>query len=757
MQAFVRRAQPHQIPGVEDWLASLLHARGVQDAAQAEAFLSPRLEALHDPLCMQGMAQAVALIRELGGRKARAVVYGDYDVDGLCAAVIAEEALRAAGLKTMVYIPDRHTEGYGINADAVRKLAPQAELLLTVDCGITAVDEVALARELGLRVIVTDHHQPPDVLPPADAVINPLLGGYAFPGLCGAGTAWKLSCALHGLTFSGRQLDLAAMATIADMVPLLEENRIIAFHGLKALEATNRPGLLALMRAAGLTPGQRVSADRVGFGLAPRLNAGGRLTTAQDALQLLRTTRDEEAEALAQRLDDINRERQQQERQVIDQAEALLAGENLLHAHSIVLCGEGWNSGVVGLAAGRLAEKYGFPTVVLTRDGDAATGSGRTAGGIDLYEALKACGDLFTRFGGHRAAAGMTLSADNVPLLRQRFDQAVRSQLGGRPLLPQVYYDVPIDLADVQTGVIERMDSLAPFGIGNPAPAFLLENVDLASARRVGADGRHLKMALRARGQLRDGIAFGLGDRAEGMPPQLDAVVRLSLNEYAGRVSPQFQLQAYRAGEQAFLPDPAGEQRALLQDLAAIASNVSRLPARAEEWPGGDVPLRGTLLLCRTHDTAQQMHQRWPQLGVASGDYADRRGSSAVLYRVPLAAIQAPCDALVFCDGLLGEVEAAWAAECFPEARLYAMPRAAAMEGLLAPLRLSVDELRQAYVQARRGDSLLALGWTPARAHAAALILQELGLARLEDDRLHLLPMTKRDPADSLLYCLLQS
>lgn len=756
MQSFIRRAQPHQIPGYEDWLASLLHARGITDAAQAQAFLYPSLDALHDPMRLQGMPQAVALIRELGARKARAVVYGDYDVDGLCASVIAEEALRATGLKTVVYIPDRHTEGYGINADAVRKLAPQAELLLTVDCGITAAEEVALARELGLRVIVTDHHQPPDTLPPADAVINPLLGDYPFPGLCGAGTAWKLSCALHGLAFAKGQLDLAAMATIADMVPLLSENRIIAAHGPTALGATRRPGLLALMRAAGMTPGQRVTTDRVGFGLAPRLNAGGRLNTAQDALQLLRTTRDDEAETLAQRLDDLNRERQQQEHQVIDQAEDLLAQENLLHAHSIVLCGQGWNSGVVGLAAGKLAERYGFPTVVLTEEDGVATGSGRTAGGIDLYEALKACGDLFVRFGGHKAAAGMTLPLDNVPALRRRFDEAVRAQLGGQPLVPQVYFDAPLSLADVRTDTIQRLEMLAPFGIGNPAPAFLLEGVQLASARRVGADGRHMKMALRAGNELRDGIAFGQGDRAEGMPPQLDAIVRLSLNEYAGRVSPQFQLQAYRAGEQAFVSDPVGEQRALLQDMAAIVSNISRLPARAEAWTGEEVPPRGTLLLCRTADTAQHMHRRWPQLTTAAGTYADRRGSSAVLYRVPLDAIDAPCDTLVCCDGLLGEAEAAYMAQMFPEAKLYFMPRTEALDGLLASLRLSVDDLRLAYVQARKDGHLLNLGWQPMRAHAAALILQELNLVTLEGNLLRLLPMTKCDPADSLLYHLLQ-
>ena len=323
VRRFVLRSQSAQVPGYPDWLGRLLRARGVRTPEEAQAFLNPSIDQLHDPLLLRGMGEAVALIRQLGARKARAVVYGDYDVDGLCAAVIMEEALKAAGLRTTAYIPDRHSEGYGLNREAVEKLAGQAELLVSVDCGITAEEEAALARRLGLRVIVTDHHQPPAQLPQADAVINPLLGSYPFPSLCGAGTAWKLSCALEGMHFAERQLDLAAIATIADMVPLLGENRVIAALGLSALQHTRREGLKALIAATGLEPLQPISSDRVGFGLAPRLNAGGRLTTVQAALQLLRSASQQEAQALAGELSELNRERQAQQAQVTEEAELL--------------------------------------------------------------------------------------------------------------------------------------------------------------------------------------------------------------------------------------------------------------------------------------------------------------------------------------------------------------------------------------------------------------------------------------------------
>lgn len=755
MRQFVRRGQPFSIPGYEPWLSLLLHARGIDTPDAAEAFLRPSLSALHDPMLLSGMGQAVRLIKELGGRGARAVVYGDYDVDGICASAIAWDALTAAGLKTVVYIPNRHTEGYGINEEAVRQLAAQAELMLTVDCGITAVREAELARSLGLRLIITDHHRPPEVLPPADAVINPLLGDYPFPYLCGAGAAWKLGWALHGQEFASKQLDLAALATIADMVPLLDENRIIASFGLEAMRTTQRTGLRALMKVSGLEEGKAVSADRVSFGLAPRLNAGGRLATAKLGLDLLTSSRPQEAAELALQLDAINAQRRQEEQRVIEEARTQAAGMNLLRTHSLVVWGEGWNSGVVGLAAGKLAEAYGLPTLVLTLDGGKATGSGRTAGDLDLHAALSGCADLFDRFGGHKAAAGMSLDAAKLEALRSRFEEQIVLQLDGRPLLAQVSYDAELELSDITRANIEKLEQLAPFGIGNPSPAFLLKDVERLFARRVGADEKHLKLSLRKNAEVREGIAFGMGEKLEGMPPALNAVVRLSNNAFRGQVTPQFELVDYQAGERAFEENPGKEADTLLADFEA-ALKFGQRPAARLDPPGENFGPQGTLLLCRSFETACRMRALYPDFDVASGSYASPRGISAVLYNVPLEKIDAPCDRLCFCDGSAGALEAALAADRFPEAALCACPPSRQLRDLFTALRLSLDELREIYVQFRAGHGIMDVGRSRHRAMAAALIFMEIGLARLEQGRLELLPVKKADPRDSLVFQCLQ-
>ena len=754
MRQFIRRSVPFTIPGYEPWLSRLLYARGINNAEDAENFLNPSLNLLHDPLLLSGMKEAVGLIRELGARGARAVVYGDYDVDGICSSVIAREALEKAGLKTVVYIPDRHTEGYGINEEAVRKLAGQAELMLTVDCGITAVAEAALAKELGLRLIITDHHTPPELLPQADAVINPMLGDYPFPSLCGAGVAWKLSWALNGLDFAQKQLDLAALATIADMVPLLSENRVIVAFGLKKIKDTQRLGLRALMKVSGLEEGMAVSADRIGFGLAPRLNAGGRLATAQDGLDLLMSKRSEEAAELALRLNDINTRRRREEEWVIKEAREQMREMDLLHAHSLVLHKDGWNSGVVGLAAGKLAEQYGLPTIVLSLDGDKATGSGRTAGGIDLYAALNACADLFTRFGGHKAAAGMSLDKENIAELRQRFEQAVVGQLNGRPLIAQIHYDAELSLRDITRGNIERLEMLAPFGMGNPSPVFLLEEVERAYGRRVGADEKHLKLSFKEGGEIREGIAFGMGDRLDSMPPSMRAAVRLSNNEFRGKVTPQFELVDYQAGERAFDNKPDTELDTLLSDLEVISARQPSLGARVEQ-PGEVIGFQGRLLLCRSYETACRMREMYPDYDTASGFYTDPRGASAILYNVPIHKIEAPCEALYFCDGLAGEAEAALAAERFPGAALYAFDRTKELEALLSSLRNSMDELRKIYVQFRAGHGIIEAGRSPHSARAAALIFAEIGLIELKEWKISLKPGIKADPSKSVVFdCL---
>lgn len=756
MQTFIRRGQEHKIAGYPDWMASLLYARGVTTAAEAQAFLNPSAAQLLPPEGLHQLPQAVQLIRQLGQQRARAVVYGDYDVDGLCAAVIASEALKEAGLQVSIYIPDRHTEGYGLNEDAVRTLAQDADLLVTVDCGIKALHEVQVAKDLGMSVIVTDHHQPGEQLPAADAVINPLLGDYPFNTLCGAATAWKLSMALHGWAFAEKQLDLAAVATIADMVPLLGENRVLAALGLQKLANTPRVGLSALKAAMGLEQGVPVSADRVSFGLAPRLNAGGRLTTAQDALSLLTATDAAQAHELALKLNQVNADRQQEERQVIDQAEQLLDGVDMLNGRSIVLYQEGWNSGVVGLAAGRLAEKYGYPAVVLSQQGERCTGSGRSAGGLDLYAALSDCKDLFLRFGGHRQAAGLSILTENVPAFAARFDQAIKAQLDGRPLLKQIAYDAPLDLGDVSLDMIRGLNALAPFGIGNPGPAFLLEDVQVQAARAVGAEGRHLKLSLRAQQAALDGIAWQMGEYADGLPPRLRAVVKLDINEYQGRQSPQAQVTAFQAGAEAFTADPARERQAVLRDLQGMAGNDTLFDVEVSAFSQEDpLPEQGALLFCRCFDTAQAMRKRYPAFHTATGAFRDRRGSSTILYAASLADVEAPFSHVVLCDGPIAAGEAALAAARFPGARLLLSPRSDALKAHLANLRPTVDELRQAYVHLRNGGQLYTLPGTREKAQAMGLMLRDMGLIDLNGQQVNLLAPSPTEPVRSALYQLL--
>ncbi len=755
MQEFIRRAQANHLPGYEDFLSGLLFARGVRTSAEAEAFLHPSLEALHDPFLLQGMDEAVRMIRLLGKRRARAVVYGDYDVDGIASSVIAQEALRAAGLKCIVYVPDRHQEGYGLNIEAVRHLSSQAELLLTVDCGISSAEEVKLAKQLGMTVIVTDHHQLPDILPPADAIINPLLGDYPFPSLCGAGTAWKLSWALHGRDFAVKQLDLAGLATIADLVPLLDENRVIASFGLKAIAASNRPGIKALIKVSGLEPGKPISSDRVAFALAPRLNAGGRLSTARDALDLLQTGSEQEAEELAQRLNELNLQRQQEERLVIDSCHKNLEDVSLLHRHSLLLCGEGWNKGLVGLAAGRLAETFGLPCLVLSGDGELATGSGRTAGPVDLYAALETCRDLFLRFGGHRAAIGLTLEVKNIPELQRRFEEAVILQLDGRPLSVHVMYDTALSLCEVTIDNIKKLELLAPFGMGNPSPGFLLEGVDLLNARRVGADLKHLKLSFKEGMEVREGIGFGFGDKFASLPPNLHAVVKLSINEFQNRTTPQFQLLALKAGETAFKEDKKLEQQTLMQDIEGIVSNIGMKPALAAQADAVKGS-HGSILFCRCESTANEMHSRYPDFQTVSGNLTDRRGSNTILYNTALEAIHAPCESFYFCDGLISPQEAAYAQTLFPQANLYAQTQSAALKSLISSLRHSVDELREIYIKFRRGQCIIEVSPDSERGRAAAKILEEIGLIELNGGSVTVLPVMKADPRDSLIFKLLE-
>ena len=749
MHRLISRAAPGTLPGLPPVIAQLLLARGVDSPQAAQAFLHPDESMLHDPLRMQNMQVACDLIRGAVRQGHSIVVYGDYDCDGVCASVIAQEALQTLGAQAEVYIPSRKEEGYGLNAAAIEMLAQKHQLMITVDCGITAVEEVALAKSLGMRVIVTDHHTIPPTLPPADVVLHPQLGDYPCPHLCGAGVAYKLACAL-----TGRQtlpsLPLCGLATIADMVPLLGENRVLAALGLQAMQTAQRPGLRALLSVAGIKSGDSVSGTQAAFQLAPRINACGRMDTARIALELLSTRDALRAVEMAEQADALNARRKNIEQRILEAADQQVRQSDLCAQRAIVVMGEGWESGVVGLVAGRLAERYGYPTVALSREGDVCVGSARSACGVDLYQALSACADLFTRFGGHKQAAGLTIPAERVPEFLPRLSAAVEQQLDGRTLMPETHYDAELKLSDISLELINQLAQLEPFGMGNPAPVFLLDAVDVVSARAVGAENAHLKLTLSQDGAMMDAIAFQIGARAGTLYGLCSLAVSPTANTFGGKTTAECRVEAIGRAQARFSSDESAEALAILQELSRFCRIETICPpdSLAFDWPAptGD---QGTLFLCRTAETAARVCAQYPQLDILQDVAVDPRAYNAV-WLCDQAACRGPYRRLVLCDGLLCGQEAALLKALYPQAELIALPQSAALQGRLNSLRFSLDDLRALYVQLR--GSRRAEDSQP-RVAAMLAVLRRLHLISEQNQ---VLDAHKCDPTADLLYQLIQ-
>ncbi|MBR6299728.1 MAG: single-stranded-DNA-specific exonuclease RecJ [Clostridia bacterium] len=750
MRRLISRAVPGLLEGVSPLLAPLLLARGVDTPDKLRVFLHPAAQDLHDPFLMPDMEKACRMIRETIDLGKHIIIYGDYDCDGVCASVIMLEALKSLGAHAEVYIPSRKEEGYGLNTAAMHKLAEkQYRLMITVDCGITAVEEIALAKSLGMNVILTDHHTPPDPLPAADAILHPQLGGYPCSSLCGAGTAYKLACALSGKQIIPT-LPLCALATVADMVPLLGENRTLAALGLAAMADTSNIGLRALLRVSGLRTGEAVTGQQAGFLLAPRINACGRMETAQIALELLSTDDPVRAAELADTADGLNARRKSLENMVLEQANAQASALDLCTGHAIVIEGEGWESGVVGLAAGRLAEYYGYPTVILSREGDICVGSARSACGVDLYQALSACSDLFTRFGGHKQAAGLTLPAENVSELRIRLSDAVAKQLQGRTLMPETVYDGELRLTDITLDLISSLGMLEPFGTGNPAPVFLVRDVEALSARAVGSGGSHLKLTLGQDTCILDAIAFRMGTLASSMRGICSLAITPVANTFNGRTSPECRIEAI-ASMQRFFSRPANEDAlAILQELAHLCriDNFSGLPAQLEMLPAPQND-QGTLYLCRTAASAARITAAYPQLDILDDTQSDPRAYSAV-WLCDVLTFPGPYRRVILCDGLLCPQEYAKLRDLLPQAEILAMPRSAELNNALMLLRFSIEELRAFYVALRKNGTFDRKN---PRTDAMLRVLCRVGLT---DETGHLQPAQPCDPAADSLFQLIQ-
>jgi single-stranded-DNA-specific exonuclease len=524
--------------GISEVTATVLVRRGYGDPEDARTFLAAKHHA-HDPFLLGDMGAACEAIRAAVTAGTRICVHGDYDVDGICATALAVQALERLGANVDWHLPSRFDEGYGLARETLSRIADEGfGLVLTVDCGITAADEVAFAKERGLEVVVTDHHRPGDRLPDCPVVAT-RPSDYPFPELSGTGVAYKLAEALGVADDSS--LDLVALATVADVVPLLDENRGLVVAGLSRLARTERPGLAALMRSAGVDPAT-VDAGAVGFRLAPRINAAGRLGHPGAALRLLFTNDAQEAGQLAGELEVLNRDRQAVEDAMLRAALRQIADwpEPRRQRRAYVLWGDDWHEGVIGIVASRLVDRFHRPVVLIAGGKDEWKGSGRSIPAFDLHAGLAECAVHLERFGGHRAAAGLSIRPEAVESFAEAFAACAAAQLREDELRPSVPVDAVVFGHELTLDLCEELERLAPFGLGNPGVTLLAPACELAELAAVG-DGKHLKLAVVANRVRSGAIAFGQAGQLDRLrsPGRYDVAFRLQANRWNGTVAPQ--------------------------------------------------------------------------------------------------------------------------------------------------------------------------------------------------------------------------
>ena len=543
--------------GLSPVTASVLVRRGYAAPERARAFLDAQLPE-HDPFLLGDMRAAVESIRAAIAAGKRICVHGDYDADGICATAFAVLILRELGADVEAHVPSRFDEGYGVQRDTLTRLAAEGcGLVVTVDCGVTAVEEVEHARELALEVVVTDHHRPGPELP-ACPVVGPYRGDYPFRELCGTGVAWKLGQALLGTDSEAlkRHLDLVAVATVADVVPLVDENRGLAVAGLRQLARTQKPGLRELMRSARVDPAT-VDAGAIGFRLAPRLNAAGRLCRPQAALDLLLTDEPETARKLAAELEELNRERQAVEERIL--REAVEAIEEWPAARrnrrAYVVAAEGWHEGVIGIVASRLVERYHRPVVLIAgTDGD-WKGSGRSIRSFDLHDGLRECAGDLERWGGHAAAAGLSIRPERVEAFAEAFGAVADARLDEDDLQPVTTVDALVHGSDLTLDLCGELARLAPFGLGNPNVTLLLAGCEVAELSTVG-DGKHLRFRVREDGRdSGSAIAFRRGTSLDRLRRvgHYDVAFRLEANQWNGTVAPQLNVREVFDGDERYV------------------------------------------------------------------------------------------------------------------------------------------------------------------------------------------------------------
>jgi single-stranded-DNA-specific exonuclease len=550
-------------------VAQLLVCRGITSAEDAKSFLDAKLTTLRDPELLPGVSEAADRIHAAAQTDRRITIYGDYDADGMTATAVLYNCLKLLGANVNYYVPNRLDEGYGLNDEALRKLADRGtSMVISVDCGIASVGPAAVARDLGLELIVTDHHRMSEQLPDAAAIVHPRLPGhfYPFAGLCGAGVAFKLAWAICQRASDAQKVSpvmreylmaamgLVALGTVADVVPLVDENRILVRHGLGSLKHRPTAGVAALMKVTELDQKPAVASEDVAFTLAPRLNAAGRLGQAQLGVELLTTESPERATALAEYIHQLNSSRDSLERSIY-----LAANKQVKEQFdpegdaALVLGGVGWHPGVIGIVAGRLAEKYHRPVVVVGFDQAGVkpgSGSARSAGGLDLHRALTKCGEHLISHGGHAAAAGLRIDEAHLDAFRAAFCEVAESELKQADRVAEIAIDAEAPLSQLTLGTVQQIEQLAPFGEGNPRPILAASGVRLADPpRRMGGGERHLSVRLDHHGVKLRSVAFGQGDWAEPLAATegpIDVAYRPVINEFRGRRSVELHLVDWR-------------------------------------------------------------------------------------------------------------------------------------------------------------------------------------------------------------------
>lgn len=520
-----------------EFIAKILVNRNIIEDEKIKVFLDPTRNDFYNPYLLNDMEKAVNRIIKAINNKQKIIIYGDYDVDGITSITVLKKFMKDRGIELGYYIPDRLNEGYGLNKEAVKKIANEKyELMITVDCGITAIEDVEYANSLGMDVIITDHHEPLDIIPDALAVINPKRkdSTYPFKNLAGVGVVFKLIQAIsQKMELKEKEylkyLDLVCIGTISDIVPLIDENRVIAKLGLKLVCLTKNIGLRELINSIRF---KKIDSNAVSFGIAPRINACGRMGHAEEAIKLFLTENLVEAGDIADNLNKYNVTRQSIERKIYDEALEKIEKNNINEENSVILGGENWHHGVIGIVASKITETFNKPSILICFDGENGKGSGRSIVGFDLHEALCKSGEYLEKYGGHEMAVGLSLKRNNFEKFKERFQEIVEES-DIKDIVPIIKIDDELDLKNVTMDMVREIDKLQPFGEENKVPIFLFRNLKIDSIRAI-SDGKHLKLSLKYSNGWIDAIGFNMGELVEQytIEDKVDVVGFLEINSY---------------------------------------------------------------------------------------------------------------------------------------------------------------------------------------------------------------------------------